>query len=436
MSVKAVRAGAIVLVVCVTISQAQLTPYTYDCPIQAGSNVSFTLSQYPGDQHDSGTLIHSWSGSSGISGSLTATLWRDPTGAFTDIRMDHMSLSGSDTIPQGGWTDWFMMDTSLGETRVRGQIQNLQITDYVNSTINQASVPVSSGAFTIPDYETQMYGNLAVEVQYKVPFLGWLTVTTITEDLSDHNTPPPSNSVSGTVSGAGGSATLSSMMDQAVYEYMNPHAQAYGITCDYTVGVSFTSYITAVATGTPVMQLWAEANGGYTAWSEKPLVLSSTGSYDPQGIGITSYAWDLNNDGTFETVGSSPVLTRDQLAAMGLTDGFHSVGLKVTDGDGYWATDIASLALYPHMPGDANGDGRVTFEDFAVLQNHYGQATDVWTRGNFNFDGVVDFADFALLQNYYGQAGGVGQLGLAPEPVSLCFLGFGALTVLRRRSRR
>jgi len=57
--------------------------------------------------------------------------------------------------------------------------------------------------------------------------------------------------------------------------------------------------------------------------------------------------------------------------------------------------------------GDANGDNLVTFEDFAVLQNHYGQAVPPGTHGDFNDDGQVAFDDFAILQNSYGQAGAV-----------------------------
>lgn len=55
--------------------------------------------------------------------------------------------------------------------------------------------------------------------------------------------------------------------------------------------------------------------------------------------------------------------------------------------------------------GDTNGDNQVTFEDFATLQNHYGQSVAAGSNGDFNGDGQVTFADFAILQNSYGQSG-------------------------------
>lgn len=57
------------------------------------------------------------------------------------------------------------------------------------------------------------------------------------------------------------------------------------------------------------------------------------------------------------------------------------------------------------LPGDANRDGRVTFADFSILQNHYGQSVtgDTWALGDFNNDSRVTFEDFSLLQNHYGQ---------------------------------
>jgi len=64
--------------------------------------------------------------------------------------------------------------------------------------------------------------------------------------------------------------------------------------------------------------------------------------------------------------------------------------------------DILVRVFCRSQYGDANVDGRVTFEDFAALQNHYGQSGG-WADGDFNADGQVTFADFALLQNHYGQ---------------------------------
>jgi hypothetical protein len=55
------------------------------------------------------------------------------------------------------------------------------------------------------------------------------------------------------------------------------------------------------------------------------------------------------------------------------------------------------------LAGDANLDGSVNFNDFSILQNHYGQSGD-WSQGDFNHDGTINFNDFSALQNNYGQS--------------------------------
>lgn len=67
--------------------------------------------------------------------------------------------------------------------------------------------------------------------------------------------------------------------------------------------------------------------------------------------------------------------------------------------------------------GDADRNGQVTFEDFAILQNHYGQSVtgDTWSQGDFNGDGQVTFEDFCILQNHYGQSIASGQASAAAE---------------------
>lgn len=65
-------------------------------------------------------------------------------------------------------------------------------------------------------------------------------------------------------------------------------------------------------------------------------------------------------------------------------------------------TEIGTLTL---NGGDANGDDVITFEDFCILQNNYGQSGKTGSQGDFNGDGTVDFADFSILQNNYGRRG-------------------------------
>ena len=69
-----------------------------------------------------------------------------------------------------------------------------------------------------------------------------------------------------------------------------------------------------------------------------------------------------------------------------------------------YGDDGISLTVTITLPGDANLDGRVDFNDFLVLQNNFGQAGTRFDQGNFNYDGMTDFNDFLVLQNNFGQS--------------------------------
>ena len=54
--------------------------------------------------------------------------------------------------------------------------------------------------------------------------------------------------------------------------------------------------------------------------------------------------------------------------------------------------------------GDANGDGRVNYEDFLILLAGFGQKTDAGAAGgDFNEDGLVAFDDFLALAANFGR---------------------------------
>lgn len=102
----------------------------------------------------------------------------------------------------------------------------------------------------------------------------------------------------------------------------------------------------------------------------------------------------------------------------------HVAGTLIGSGAHDYEADVATPAMVETtglLAGDANRDGRVTFEDFCILQNHYGQSVtgDGWSQGDFDGNGVVNFADFAILQNHYGQVGPSGPAADALGPESL-----------------
>jgi hypothetical protein len=81
----------------------------------------------------------------------------------------------------------------------------------------------------------------------------------------------------------------------------------------------------------------AEAGGPYNCVVGDAVTLSGSGS-DPGNDPLT-YAWDLNNDGTYETAGQNILFS---CAA----EGSFPVSLRVTDGDGASGTDDSTVSVY------------------------------------------------------------------------------------------
>jgi hypothetical protein len=77
--------------------------------------------------------------------------------------------------------------------------------------------------------------------------------------------------------------------------------------------------------------------------------------------------------------------------------------------------DATSLLVEYTWYGDANLDGRVDGDDYALMDRGLARGLSGWVNGDFNYDGVVDAGDFLLADASYAAGGGVLSAGFLAE---------------------
>jgi Ca2+-binding RTX toxin-like protein len=119
---------------------------------------------------------------------------------------------------------------------------------------------------------------------------------------------------------------------------------------------------------------FAWAGGPYVTTIGTPVVLNGSGSVDGDGV-IVSYEWDLDGDGSFDTVSNQPTYTHTFTSAF---DGH--IGLRVSDDAGL--TSVATALAHASIDGD-----EVPMEqDNCPDDPNHGQS-------DFDGDGIGDVCD-------------------------------------------
>ena len=93
---------------------------------------------------------------------------------------------------------------------------------------------------------------------------------------------------------------------------------------------------------------------------------------------------------------ASSLSTPTSATGLGVLDGaeYLSFGNASFDGAAVSPTDV--LVKYT-WNGDANFDGRVTFDDYVKIDTGFGSGLTGWANGDFNYSGTVNFDDYVLI---------------------------------------
>ncbi len=142
-----------------------------------------------------------------------------------------------------------------------------------------------------------------------------------------------------------------------------------------------------VAIFTPNKPPVSEAGGPYTVDEGSSVTVDASGSSDPDGDNLT-YAWDLDNDGTYENPGVTATLTPPDGTANII------VGLQVSDGNGGVSTDTATVNVNNIAPiVDAGPDTTINEGSaFSSSGSFTDPGTDTWTA-------TVDYGDGSGVQS-------------------------------------
>ena len=137
---------------------------------------------------------------------------------------------------------------------------------------------------------------------------------------------------------------------------------------------------------------FADAGGPYTATSGVDVVFDGSASFDlDPGDTVTSYEWDIDNDGTGDFSSASPAV----LYAYS-TPGFFYLGLRVADngafngGTNLWSEwDYTTVSVEPYIV-DSDGDGIA--DDWEIF--HFGNLTNADETTDFDEDFFPDISEW------------------------------------------
>lgn len=143
------------------------------------------------------------------------------------------------------------------------------------------------------------------------------------------------------------------------------------------------------------------------------------------GVSTDGYEAILAANGTMTSTAQGAVVTFDVTESVfAWLSGAPNYGWAIlpggSDGWRFDSSEATTLTTRPtlsvtyllaNLTGDANLDGRIGPDDYALLDRGFAKHLTGWGNGDFNNDGVVNQADYLMIDATYAQQEG----GLSPE---------------------
>ena len=149
--------------------------------------------------------------------------------------------------------------------------------------------------------------------------------------------------------------------------------------------------------------------------SQSDMIVDYTGS--SQLTSVQTMIARARNNGTWTGSGLTSTAARDnpqRNTALGAIEAseFKSLPGNASAPFGGRAIDTTSVLIKYTYYGDANFDGRVTFDDYTRIDTGFAQRRTGWFNGDFNLSGSVTFDDYVLIDTAFNSQGAtLGRVG-------------------------